>query len=158
MAHREKGGTLHAYITLTKPQDWFAAVDFTDAVAAAARIAQEYDGWAPELTALITAGRTAPVLRPLHALPDGHRWDRVPGVTLLGDAAHLTAPNGEGANLAMQDGAELGQALAAHPDDIETALTAYERGLFPRGAAAAAAAPRNPTPQELIRFFTGWKS
>ncbi|MEV0442358.1 NAD(P)/FAD-dependent oxidoreductase [Streptomyces spectabilis] len=158
VAHREKGGTLHAYITLTKPQDWFAAVDFTDPAAAAARIAQEYDGWAPELTALITAGRTAPVLRPLHALPDGHRWDRVPGVTLLGDAAHLTAPNGEGANLALQDGAELGQALAAHPDDIETALTAYERGLFPRGAAAAAAAPRSPTPQELIRFFTGWKS
>ncbi|WP_058043869.1 FAD-dependent oxidoreductase [Streptomyces roseifaciens] len=154
VAHREKDGTLHAYITLTKPQNWFATVDFTDAAAAAARIAEEYDGWAPELTALITAGETAPVLRPLHALPIGHRWDRVPGVTLLGDAAHLTAPNGEGANLAMQDGAELGKALAAHPDDIETALTAYEQTLFPRGTAAAAEAPHNPTPQELINFFT----
>ncbi|WP_078869095.1 FAD-dependent oxidoreductase [Streptomyces sp. NRRL B-1347] len=155
VAHREKDGTLHAHITLAKPQDWFTAVDFTDAAAASARIAEEYDGWAPELTALITAGRTAPVLRPLHALPVGHRWDRVPGVTLLGDAAHLTAPDGEGANLAMQDGAELGEALAAHPDDIEAALTAYERELFPRSAAAAAAAVRNPTPQELINFFTG---
>ncbi|MFJ9615297.1 FAD-dependent oxidoreductase [Streptomyces noursei] len=155
VAHREKGGTLHAYITLTKPQGWFATVDFTDAAAAAARIAREYDGWAPELTALITAGRTAPVLRPLHALPVGHRWDRVPGVTLLGDAAHLSTPNGAGANLAMQDGAELGKALAAHPDDIETALTAYERALFPRGAAAAAAVAHDPTPQEMIKFFTG---
>ncbi|MFD9903513.1 FAD-dependent oxidoreductase [Streptomyces sp. NPDC059063] len=155
VAHRERGGTLHAYITLTKPQDWFATIDFTDAAAAAARIAEEYDGWAPELTALITAGRTAPVLRPLHALPVGHHWDRVPGVTLLGDAAHLATPNGEGANLALQDGAELGKALAAHPGDIETALTEYERELFPRGATAAAAVAHHPTPQAMIDFFTG---
>ncbi|WP_250302327.1 FAD-dependent monooxygenase [Streptomyces sp. NBC_01267] len=155
VAHRERGGTLHTYITLTKPQDWFETIDFTDAAAAAARIAEEYDGWAPELTALITAGDTAPVLRPLHALPIGQRWDRVPGVTLLGDAAHLSTPNGEGASLAMQDGAELGEALAAHPDDIETALTEYERGLFPRSAAATAAVAHNPTPQEVIKFFTG---
>ncbi|WP_275467256.1 FAD-dependent oxidoreductase [Streptomyces noursei] len=154
VAHREKGGTLHTHVTVAKPQDWFTTVDFTDAATAAARIAAEYDGWAPELTALITAGEHAPVLRPLHSLPIGHRWDRVPGVTLLGDAAHLSPPDGEGANLAMQDGAELGQALAAHPDDVETALTAYERALFPRSTAAAAKAPHQPTPQELIDFFT----
>ena len=95
-AHRESGGTLHTYVALTKPQDWFAAIDFTDAAAATARIAQEFDGWAPELTALITDGETAPVLRPLNALPVEHRWDRVPGVTLLGDAAHLVAPERRG--------------------------------------------------------------
>ncbi|MYS85323.1 FAD-dependent oxidoreductase [Embleya scabrispora] len=131
-AHRETGDTLHTYVALTKPQDWFAAIDFTDAAAATARIAREFDGWAPELTALITDGDTAPVLRPHYALPTGHRWNRVPGVTLLGDAAHLTAPNGEGANLAMLDGAELGKAIAAHPDDIEAALTEYEQAMFLR--------------------------
>lgn len=154
VAHREKGGILHAHVTLAKPLGWFAAVDFTDADAVAARIAEEYDGWAPELTALLTDGETAPVLRPLYALPIGHRWERVPGVTLLGDAAHLSPPDGEGANLAMQDGAELGKALAAHPDDVETALTAYEQALFPRSAAAAATVGHNPTPQEVIDFFT----
>ncbi|MWA15876.1 FAD-dependent oxidoreductase [Streptomyces sp. BA2] len=135
-AHRERGDTLHAYVGLSEPQDWFAAIDFTDASAAASRIAEEFTGWAPELTALITDGDIPPVLRPLYALPTEHRWDRVPGVTLLGDAAHLSAPNGEGANLAMYDGAELGKAIAAHPDDIETALTEYEQAMFPRSAAA----------------------
>ncbi|MCX4546961.1 NAD(P)/FAD-dependent oxidoreductase [Streptomyces sp. NBC_01565] len=136
-AHREGGGTLHAYVMLARPQDWFAAIDFTDPAAATAHIAREFDGWAPELTALITDGDTAPVLRPQYTLPAELRWDRVPGVTLLGDAAHLTPPNGEGANLAMLDGAELGQALAAHLDDIEAALTEYEQAMFPRSADAA---------------------
>ncbi|MBI0295396.1 FAD-dependent monooxygenase [Streptomyces sp. PRKS01-29] len=136
-AHRERGDTLHAYVGLSEPLEWFAAIDFTDAAAATARIAREFEGWAPELTALITDGDTPPVLRPLYALPIEHRWDRVPGVTLVGDAAHLAAPNGEGANLAMLDGAELGQALATHPDDVEAAFTAYERAMFPRSAEAA---------------------
>ncbi|GAA1911323.1 NAD(P)/FAD-dependent oxidoreductase [Streptomyces durmitorensis] len=136
-AHREKGGTLHAYVGLSRSQDWFESIDFGDAAVATARIAQEFDGWAPEFTALITDTDTPPALRPLFALPTGHRWDRVPGVTLLGDAAHLTAPNGEGANLAMLDGAELGKSLAAHPDDIEAALTEYEQAMFPRSAEPA---------------------
>lgn len=136
-AHREKGDTLHAYVGLSGPQDRFAAIDFTDAAAATARIAEEFAGWAPELTALITDCDIPPVLRLLYALPTGHRWDRVPGVTLVGDAAHLTAPNGEGANLAMLDGAELAKALSAHPDDIDAALTEYEQAMFTRSSEAA---------------------
>lgn len=137
MAHRERGDTLHAYAMLQRPRQWFEAIDFSDPAQAAARIAREFDGWAPALTALIADSDTAPLLRPLYALPSGHRWQRVPGVTLLGDAAHLSAPNGEGANLAMLDGAELGQALAAHPGDIEAALADYEQAMFARSAEAA---------------------
>jgi hypothetical protein len=161
-AHREKGDTLHTYVALTRSRDWFTGVDFTDPAAAGARIAGEFEGWAPELTALITDCDTPPVLRPLNALPVGHRWERVPGVTLLGDAAHLSIPNGEGANLAMYDGAELGKALAAHPDDTEAALGAYERAMFPRGAEAAADGTQlnaelfgDDAPHGLIASFTG---
>jgi 2-polyprenyl-6-methoxyphenol hydroxylase-like FAD-dependent oxidoreductase len=153
-AHRESGGNLHAYVSLTEPLEWFDAIDFTDRAAATARIAREFDGWAPELTALITDTDVAPVHRPHYALPIGHRWDRVPGVTLLGDAAHIAPPDGEGANLAMQDAADLGRALAAHPADVEAALAEYERVLFPRSAEHAAAAAYSPTTQEIIDFFT----
>ncbi|WP_328453530.1 FAD-dependent oxidoreductase [Amycolatopsis sp. NBC_00438] len=161
-AHRESGGNLHTYVMLAQSPEWFAAIDFTDATAATERIAREFEGWAPELTALITDGETPPMLRPLNTLPIGHRWDRVPGVTLLGDAAHLSVPNGEGANLAMLDGAELGQALAAHPGDVEAALADYERTLFPRSAEESAEAARDfelcfgeKTPHSLIGLLTG---
>ncbi|MBF6331141.1 FAD-dependent oxidoreductase [Nocardia transvalensis] len=161
-AHRERGDTLHTYVELTEPLDWFAAIDFTDAAAATVRIAQEFDGWAPELTALITDGDTAPVWRPHYALPIEHRWDRMPGATLVGDAAHLSAPNGEGANLAMLDGAELGKALAAHPDDVEAALTEYEQAMFTRSSEAATDTTvlveslfGGNAPHSLVDMFTG---
>jgi 2-polyprenyl-6-methoxyphenol hydroxylase-like FAD-dependent oxidoreductase len=137
LAYRERGGTLHTYAQLMKPPDWLVGTDLADGAAVTARVAAEFGGWAPELTALITDSGAAPIVRPLYTLPVGHRWDRVPGVTLIGDAAHLAPPNGEGANLAMQDGAELGQAIAAHPDDVEVALAQHEQAMFPRAAAAA---------------------
>jgi 2-polyprenyl-6-methoxyphenol hydroxylase-like FAD-dependent oxidoreductase len=161
-AHRESGGTLHTYVGLSEPQEWFAEIDFSDPATASARIAGEFDGWAPELTALITDGETVPVLRPLNALPVGHRWERTPGVTLLGDAAHVAPPNGEGANLAMYDGAELGRALAARPDDVEAALGDYEQALFARSTEEAAEAARDfalcfgeDTPHSLVALLTG---
>jgi 2-polyprenyl-6-methoxyphenol hydroxylase-like FAD-dependent oxidoreductase len=161
-AHRESGGNLHTYVVLSRSPEWFAGVDFTDPAVATARIAREFEGWAPELTALITDGETPPVLRPINTLPVEHRWDRLPGVTLLGDAAHLSPPNGEGANLAMYDGAELGKALAAHPGDVEAALAEYELALFARSAEEAAEAARDfeicfgdNTPHSLIALLTG---
>ncbi|MFV0622733.1 FAD-dependent oxidoreductase [Sphingomonas sp. ac-8] len=132
MAHRERGDTLHTYVMLTRPADWFATIDFTDPAATRTRIAKEFAGWAPALAALITDSDTAPVLRAFHSLPVAHQWERVPGVTLLGDAAHVTAPNGEGANLAMYDGAMLGEALVANPGDVEAALSRYEAAMFAR--------------------------
>lgn len=161
-AHRESGATLHAYTALARPRAWFAELESGDPAQLAARVEREFAGWAPELTALITDGDGTPVVRPLHTLPVGHRWDRVPGVTLVGDAAHLAPPNGEGANLAMIDGADLGRALAAHPDDVEAALAAYEATMFPRGAEAAAEGLRlhelmfgPDAPRGLLAMFSG---
>ena len=83
LAHRYSNGTLHTYVALNKPEDWIAGIDFSDPVDALARVAEEFGDWAPELTALITDGETDPVLRPIYALPVEHKWNRVPGVTLL---------------------------------------------------------------------------
>jgi hypothetical protein len=76
-------------VALNKPEEWMASIDFSDPVTTVVRVAEEFDRRAPELTALITDGETDPMFRPIHALPVEHRWNRVPGVTLLGDAEDL---------------------------------------------------------------------
>lgn len=138
VAHREPKAVLHAYIVLQKGNDWLSSINFSDKEKALTSIAREFEGWAPELRSLILDSDVNPVPRPIYALPVHHKWGRVPGVTLLGDAAHLMAPSGDGANLAMFDAAELAKAIAANPMNIEAALAAYEKELFVRGAAAAA--------------------
>lgn len=160
MAHREPGGTLHAYIALKRSLAWFAEIDFENAHAAKARIAAEFNGWTPALTALVTASDASLIPRPLYALPSHHRWARTAGVTLIGDAAHLMPPAGDGANLAMLDGAELAKAIVAKPDDIETALAAFEADMFARSRTTAAGAHEildlctgDTAPYGLLSFF-----
>lgn len=161
-AHREAGGVVHTYVELSRSAEWVRGMDFSDAKLAAARVAAEFEGWSTELTSLITQGDSAPVSRMIHTLPNDHRWARVAGVTLVGDAAHLMPPSGDGANLAMFDGAELGRAIAAHPGDVEAALAAYESELFPRSAAKAIGAHAildlclgETSPHGLISLISG---
>ena len=161
IAHREAGNVLHTYVALQRPAAWFADIDFAADGGAAARIAAEFDGWATELTALITDHDTPPVPRTIVALPDDHRWGPTPGITLLGDAAHLTAPGGEGANLAMYDAAQLAMALVAQPADTSSALAAYEAAMFPRSRQSAQESTailelllNEQAPSGLVDFFT----
>nr|WP_179508090.1 NAD(P)/FAD-dependent oxidoreductase [Sphingomonas melonis] len=144
LAHRNADGSIHTYVAVSRPE----ACATADVLTATARMATLFDGWAPSLRALI-ASDGVPVIRSIYALPSSLTWRRKPGVTLLGDAAHLMSPfAGEGANLAMLDGAELARALISHPDNHEAALAAYENELFARSHPVAYLSASN-----LARFF-----
>ncbi len=137
VAHREPNAVLHTYVVLQRDLEWFEAVDFSENERASEYVANEFSDWSPELRSLVLDSDSGFIKRPIYALPPDHRWKRTPGVTLLGDAAHLAAPAGDGANLAMFDGAELGRFLSENRHDPEKALRDYENELFVRSAAAA---------------------
>jgi 2-polyprenyl-6-methoxyphenol hydroxylase-like FAD-dependent oxidoreductase len=157
------GNTVAFGCGLRVPENWVAdsGIDWDDPESARAGLLREYSDWAPGLTGLIRECDDDDIRpRPIHALPTGLTWDRVPGVTLVGDAAHLMSPfAGEGANLALIDGADLAREILGSPD-VETALTNYEKTMFPRGAESAAASQHgldmifaDDRPLKLVRFF-----
>jgi 2-polyprenyl-6-methoxyphenol hydroxylase-like FAD-dependent oxidoreductase len=157
------GSRIEVAASLRVPQDWLTAsgIDWSDAAAVRAALLAEFADWSTGLTDLIRHCDDRITPRQIFALPIGHRWPRVPGVTLVGDAAHLMSPYaGEGANLAMLDAAELALAIVEHPDDIETALTRYEKAMFPRAEEAAEASARGldmcfdtQAPRDIVAFF-----
>lgn len=115
-------------------EDWFATsgIPFDDPAAARARLIELLPGWDPRITALIAASDDTVVPRSMTTLPVGLTWPSSPDVTLVGDAAHLMPAVGEGANMALLDGAVLGLALAKHPDEFPAAVKEYEREMFER--------------------------
>lgn len=96
---------------------------------------EAFQGWASELTHLIEVGDILGI-RPMYALPIGHHWTSRPGLTLLGDAAHLMSPfSGEGANLAFADAVDLADALTS--GDEWAAIERYEAAMVARATPAA---------------------
>lgn len=59
-------------------------------------------------------------IRPLYKLPHGTSWEHKKGVTLVGDAAHVMLPNGEGVNQAMLDTLLLAEVIGkAYGDGVD---------------------------------------
>ncbi|UGQ11762.1 FAD-dependent monooxygenase [Yinghuangia sp. ASG 101] len=131
VAQRTCGGHAKVYAQFRVPLDWATDPDPADTEAMRSRLLAMFDGWAAPVLELLCHGK-AFTPRPLHVLPVSHTWPHVPGVTLLGDAAHLMPPLGAGANLAMLDGAELAESLAATPDDPGKAVRTFERHMGER--------------------------
>ena len=135
IAQRNGHGHIRGYAGLRLPEkvarEW--TTESPDRVRAMLRHA--FAGWAPSLTSLIETGDFIAV-RPLFALPIGHKWQSRPGITLLGDAAHLMSPfGGEGVNLALADAADLADALTLAQG--WQAVAACEAAIMERATPAA---------------------
>ena len=140
IAQRSSNGHVRAYFMFRVPEERLARglVDVSSPARARAELRALLPGWAPALLRFIDACSDTIQVRPIVALPVGHRWAHRPGVTLLGDAAHVMPPfSGEGVNMAMLDALELALRLAEQKDWSE-AVAGYEERMFTRAAAAAA--------------------
>lgn len=107
-----------------------------------ALLRKEYEGWHPLLLQMIEMADRPVVPRNLHMLPVGTKWRHRPGITMIGDAAHLMGPfAGEGVNLAMSDAMSLAIAIsnAARTSPkldakslLSTEIQAFEKDMFKR--------------------------
>jgi 2-polyprenyl-6-methoxyphenol hydroxylase-like FAD-dependent oxidoreductase len=142
IAQRTSNDRVRIYIGVRIDQHWHQHIrlNLDDTTAVRGTLLGYFAGWDPTLLRLITDADSGYTNRPLFALPVPHTWTHTPGLTLLGDAAHLMSPfSGMGANLAMLDGAELAHTIAAHPT-LDAAVAAYEKVMLARSAEAAAGA------------------
>ncbi|KAK9368624.1 putative salicylate hydroxylase protein [Lipomyces kononenkoae] len=70
-------------------------------------------------------------IRALYKLPHGTSWEHKAGVTLVGDAAHLMLPNGEGVNSAMLDSLLLSHIVVKACKPAEGSSRMFQRTLDP---------------------------
>lgn len=142
-AQRSGDGSIRVSVTIRTDEGWIDRQQFGDAVWTdiVARLHALLPGWAPELSGLINACDPGSLIgRNIEALPVGTRWQSRPGATLLGDAAHLMPPVGDGANQAMLDGVMLARAIVGNSGDLASAITTYETEMLDRAVEIAGGA------------------
>jgi 2-polyprenyl-6-methoxyphenol hydroxylase-like FAD-dependent oxidoreductase len=133
-AQRNGHHHIRVYAGIRKPEGWETANGFDAGNPQKARtwLLDQFSDFDTSLLALIQESSDRFVIRPLSMLPVGHRWNCRPGVTLLGDAAHLMSPfSGEGVNLAMLDASDLARAIS-ECSTLEEAVRTYEETMFTR--------------------------
>ncbi|KAI0819353.1 monooxygenase FAD-binding protein [Trametes gibbosa] len=145
---RNGDGRIRVYAWHRGPLDWTLPSDPKEAKNV---LLDLYSDWAPWVRKVIEqCDEKAIYPRPLFHLVVGHRWQHKPGITIIGDAAHLMSPfAGAGANLAMRDALDLGLVLvetvskSLPREEREAALAAWEEEMFVRSEEEAASTARN---------------
>ncbi|MCJ1403051.1 hypothetical protein MMC11_006273 [Xylographa trunciseda] len=121
---------------LRLPEDWRAdqAALLDDPKTLQNELCQHFSGWSESMRDIITNVEGAFHTWPQYSLPpEGLQWEHVPGITLIGDAAHLTVSGGHGVNSAMFDAYQLAQNITTHGiDKLDAAVIAYETEMLPR--------------------------
>lgn len=127
-------GGLTFYAASLYPENWVttSGINFNNSDEVFAFLIQYYKGWNPVFFTLFKACKHfAP--RPLNYFPLDQNWVAKANVTLLGDAAHLMPPSGEGVNTAMLDALDLSECITGNEfEDIQKAIAAYEKRMRER--------------------------
>ncbi len=146
VAQRNGDLSIKGPVWQVKPESWLKESGFESCSNedAKAMILNDFDDWGPELKDLIRYADPDLNRHNLYSLPIGMSWDNKPGVTAIGDAAHVVAPfAGEGVNLAMHDALDLAHAIMDGKDDLAAAIRDFEHVMFERAKEAAQIAERN---------------
>lgn len=130
-AQRNGEGRICVYAAVKRSQEWLK--ERLDHMPTPSLVKRMYQGWAATLLDLLDGCETF-IERPIYSLPADFSWPAHPGITLIGDAAHLMPPVGVGVNLGMLDASDLATALG-EADDWKTALRQVETSIRERAQA-----------------------
>lgn len=134
-------GSLVFYTGCTTTENWWreSGIDFHDKKQVRSWFEQEFAGWGSCWLELFDQASAPFIPRPQYCMPPDQRWDALPDLTMLGDAAHLMPPYaGEGVNMAMLDALELSRCLTDETfPDTRSALAAFEQQMCARAGATA---------------------
>ncbi|MEJ1242306.1 FAD-dependent monooxygenase [Chryseolinea sp. T2] len=134
-------GSIDFYVSSKRNENWSveSGIDFTDKSQVAELFRTEFADWDKIWFELFENYDGALLIRPQYCIPLDQTWEAQSNITLLGDAAHIMAPSGEGVNLAMLDAVELSTVLTYGSfNDLKEAIAFYEKNMRERGAAEAA--------------------
>ncbi|KAJ2958115.1 hypothetical protein NQZ79_g6229 [Umbelopsis isabellina] len=130
----------HLSVGLKLPENWTvnSMVFHNPSALWKSLLQNEFAEWAQELTELITSSDRSFRSWPLYSTPEKSvAWKHIPGVTLIGDAAHLTVPTGDGVNNALYDSEELARQIIKYGiDNLDFAVVEYEKEMQPRALKA----------------------
>jgi 2-polyprenyl-6-methoxyphenol hydroxylase-like FAD-dependent oxidoreductase len=160
-AQRNGFGHVRVYIGFRRPESWAAdnGVDFDDPDNVRAHVRKLYAGWSPLVLNWVEKSLDRFIGRLIYTLPADFGWKHRPGVTLIGDAAHLMPPVGLGVNLAMLDAAELALAIRDE-EDWKAAVARMDAAIQARASVHAAGSIKvfgdiysDDAPKALIALF-----
>ncbi|KAF2253249.1 FAD/NAD(P)-binding domain-containing protein [Trematosphaeria pertusa] len=150
LSQRQGDGSQRTYACLRVPEDFIetCSIDWNDKDAARKEFMERHFSHAgKDLKRVVMESTDYLIPRTLYELPVGFTWESRPGVTLIGDSAHLMTPfAGVGVNVGMTDSLVLAHEIVAAckgKKSLDEALQAYEKEMFPRAARYAQKTAKN---------------
>lgn len=141
-AQRNGDQSIRVYFSMQVPEHWVKQEPFNYQKPETVRgpLLAFYADWSPQLTELLRAADDWFQPWMLYSFPPDQSWETRPGVTVIGDAAHVMTPfTGEGANHAMFDAVELADCLmSGHFTTLTEAIHSFEQGMRKRMGPAIA--------------------
>lgn len=132
-------GTLSFYTGCKIDENWAttSGIDFTNKAQVFNWFKTAFGTWDHVYQELFEFEELVCIPRPQYYYPLDQKWETLPNLTMIGDAAHLMPPYaGEGVNMAMQDALELSQQLTSDAfPDLQTAIAAFEKQMLVRASA-----------------------